>query len=126
MDGVLRKELEFIEGVFVGEGAVSIETEFDFVEREPIPDSFDEVEFLVEVDGTDLKLDAAEASLQFLLHTLKHFLVIAHPDEAVDGDADLATRKSGVEEAVAMLEIQQSRLQAEKHRGVVAEVGGNR
>ena len=52
--------------------------------------------------------------------------MVAHPNETVDGNADFATGESGVEETMAILEIQQGGFEAEEHRGVVAESGGYR
>ena len=85
------------------------------MEGETITNTLDEVEFLIEVDGADFEFDAAEALLQFLLHTTEHLLVIAHPDEAVDGNAYFATREGGIEETVAILEIEQRHFQAKEH-----------
>ena len=67
---------------------------------ETLADAFDEVKFIVEVDGTDLQFDTTEPLRQLFLHALQHLVVVAHPYEAVDGYAHLTTGKSGVEQVV--------------------------
>ena len=121
MDRVLREQFEFIECLFVFEGAVGIETQFHLMEGEAIPDAFHEIQFLFEVDGTDLQFHTTETFLQFLFHPLEHLVIASHPHESVDGDAFFTTTKGGVKEQVAIPEVQQRRLQAEAHRGVRAK-----
>ena len=82
------------------------------MEREAVAYTLDKVEFLVEVDGSNLEFDTAKAFFQFLFHALEHLVVVAHPDEAVDGNAYLTTTKSGVKHDVAMLQIEQGGLKS--------------
>jgi hypothetical protein len=121
VDIILRQQLQLIECLIIGESAIGIHTELHLVEGEAISDTFNKVEFLIEVDGTDLEFDATETFCQFLFEALEHLFVVAHPNETVDGNADFATGESGVEETMAILEIQQGGFEAEEHRGVVAE-----
>jgi hypothetical protein len=121
MDIILRQQLKFIQCLVIGESAIGIHTELHLVEGEAISNTFDEVEFLVKIDGADLEFDAAEAFCQFLFETLEHLFVVTHPDEAVDGDTDLTAREGRIKQTIAILEIQQGGFQAEEHGGVVAE-----
>mgnify|MGYP001523746012 CR=1 FL=1 len=53
-------------------------------------------EFPVEIDSDDLQLDAAEALLHLFLYLFQHVLIIAHPDQSVNGDARLPPREGRV------------------------------
>jgi len=71
--------------------------------------------------GPHLQLQAVEALFQLLLQAAEHLVVAAHPYQPIDGDTLLASAEGGVEEAVATLQVEQGRLQAEEHRGVGAQ-----
>ena len=72
--------------------------------------------------GAYLQLDAAEAQLHFLLQPSGHLVEVAHPDEAVDGDAFLPGGKGGGEEAHASrLQVEERGLQPEEDGGVGAQ-----
>ena len=57
----------------------------------------------MEIDGTYLQLYAVETSLQFLFQSSQHFLVSAHPYQAIDGDALLASAEWRVVEVSQVL-----------------------
>ena len=92
------------------------------MEGEAITNATDEVEFLVEVNSADLEFDTAEAFLQLIFEALEHLVVVAHPDEAVDGDTGFAAGEGGIKQTIAVLEMEQRCLQTKKHRWVVAKV----
>ena len=122
MDGILRQEFELIQGLIVLEGPVGIQPQFHLMERETLTDTFDQVQFLIEVDGTDLQFHTPEPLLQFLLHPLQHLLIAAHPHESVDGNPHLTATEGRVEQPIAMLQIQPCRLKSEQHRRIVSQV----
>ena len=126
MDGVLREEFEFVECFLEGEGTVGIEPQFHLMELEPLSDALHQVEFLFEVDGTNLQFHTTETLLQFLFHALQHLLIVAHPYEPIDGDAYLTTTERRIKKPVTSFQIQKCRFESEKHRGIVAEFGNHR
>ena len=121
MDGILRKQLEFVESLVVLEASVGIQPQFYLVEGEAFADSLHQIQFLLKVDGTHLQFHASEALLQLLLQPLEHLVVASHPNQAIDRNALLAAAEGGVEEPVAALQVEQSRLQSEEHRGIGAQ-----
>ena len=107
MQGVLRQQLQFVEGIVETaprggtrlwtEGTVGIDAQLQLARAEALAQLPDEVQLLVEADGAYFQLDAAEALLQLLFHALQHLVVVAHPHQAVDGYALLAAGEGRVE-----------------------------
>ena len=98
VDIVLGKCLQSAHRIFWRETAVGIHTQFHLFLIIYLTDALDEVEFLEEVDGTNLQFDTMETSLQLLFQASQHFLVSAHPHQSIDGDTLLATSKRRVVE----------------------------
>ena len=82
--------------------------------REALAHALQQGYFAVEVDGAYLQLDAAEAQLHLLFQPSGHLVEVAHPDEAVDGDAFLPGGKS-------RLQVEERGLQPEEDGGVGAQ-----
>ena len=119
VDGVLRQEFQLIQRLLVLKGSVGIESQFHLMMREPFTDALHQIQFLVEVDGADLQFHATEALLQFLLHTLQHLLIAAHPHQSVDGNPHLAATERRIKQPIAIRHIQPRRFQSKKHRRIL-------
>ena len=90
------------------------------MEGESLTDTLDEVEFLIEIDGTDFKFHTSESLGQLFFHALEHLIIVSHPHKAIDRDAYLTTTERGIEKQVTMLEVKPSSLQSKEHRGIGA------
>ena len=122
VDGILRQEFQFIQSFLKLKCPVGIKPKLHLMEREPVTYAFDEIELLLEIDGTNLEFHTAETLFQFLFHALEHLVVVAHPHKTVDGDTHLAPRKSRIKENTLLLTLQihYCRLETEEHRGISA------
>ena len=98
---------------------VGIYAQFYLPGSEVSADMCQQFQFAFKVDGTDLELDATETVLHLLFNTAIHFVEVAHPNEAVDGDARFSlTEGRRPELQAAGLKMEQSSFQSEEDGGI--------
>ena len=104
------------------ESAVGIDTQFDVGLAIAPTYHPEQMQLVIEVDCTNLKLHTLVSAAQLLLYPCLHLLERAHPDEPVDTDAPFSTGKSrvGQTDGAAVI-MPQRRLQSEEHGRQVAQ-----
>ena len=98
---------------------VGIHPEFHLASRKMPTDETQQVQFLLETDGTDFQLDTTEAGFQLFPDLPVHGIMVAHPYQPVDADTLFTARKGRIPQGIRpSFEMAQSRLQPKQHGGV--------
>ena len=123
MDAESGQASEFVHGLVGREGPVGIHTQLDAVAAVSVAQTTNQGHFIVKIDGSYLDFHTREALIEFQFQAPTHRVKIAHPHQAVDGNAFLATGKRRVGQGcrASTVELVPCRLESEKHRRTVAQ-----
>ena len=109
MNIILSQSLQLTHCILRQEAAIGIYTQLNLLLGIHITDALDEIEFLEEINGTNLQFHAMETRLEFLLQPGQHFLVGSHPHQSVDCDALFSPTERRIEKIDKILHSHRNR-----------------
>ena len=103
MNIILSQSLQLTHGILWQKTTIGIHSQFYLFLGIDITNALDEIEFLEEINGTNLQFHTMETRLELLLQSCQHLLVSTHPYQSVDGDTLFSFSERRVEEIYQVL-----------------------
>ena len=103
MNIILCQSLQLTHCILRQEASIGIYTQLNLLLGINIADALDEIEFLEEIDGTNLQFHTMETSLKLFLQSCQHLFVSTHPYQSIDSDTLFSSSERRVVEIYQVL-----------------------